>query len=123
MVAHQGWADLAGTGIMLLFPFYTIQLIRNGLTNRPRNSGDAKIEAGKSALRDIVDTIQAFVARSPYLRLFFISVGYMLAMVLLRTAAIKGLGTFQNWIVSVCVFGLLSVFIITPGCWARPFVD
>ena len=78
MVAHQGWADLAGTGIMLLFPFYTIQLIRNGLTNRPRKSGDAKIEAGKSALRDIVDTIQAFAARSSYLRLFFISVGYML---------------------------------------------
>lgn len=42
---------------MLPFPFYTIHLIRNGLTNRPRNSGDAKIEAGKSALHDIVDTI------------------------------------------------------------------
>ncbi|MDQ0648619.1 hypothetical protein QFZ53_002815 [Microbacterium natoriense] len=118
-LAQFGMLELAATGTAAVLSMLIQLMMRNGFIVLPhRQSDDARIEEGKSALKAIAGMVQAWIDRSSLLRLVLIATGYGIVFVLLRTLIQFALGMFGNIWVALAAGGLVASVICFPTLFA-----
>lgn len=115
-LSEWGMLELAATGTAAVLSMLVQLLLRNGFIVLPEaRSDDKRIEAGKSALRDIVGMLQAVLDRSSLLRLVLIAMGYGIVFILVRAAVRVVLSAFiGNIFVAVGIGALIAAFVCFP---------
>ena len=115
-LSEWGMLELAATGTAAVLSMLVQLLLRNGFIVLPTTtSDDERIEAGKSALRDIVGMLTAMLDRSSLLRLVLIAIGYGLLFILVRAAIQVVLtGLITNIFVAAGIGAIIAAFICFP---------
>lgn len=119
-LAQWGWLDVAATGLTATMAMLVQLLARNGMIALPERAEveDERIEAGRSAIRDIVGMVQAFIDRSSLARLTLIAVAYGVGFMVVRLIVAWGLGILGNVWVAIAVGLIVASLICFPTLFA-----
>lgn len=95
--AQNGMLDLVAVVLTATLSMQIQLMLRNGIIVLPdKKSDDERIEAGKSAARDIMGAFKAILDRSSLLRITLIAIGYGLLFGMVRAGIQLALGTWMS---------------------------
>ncbi|MFT3661758.1 MAG: hypothetical protein QM809_10240 [Gordonia sp. (in: high G+C Gram-positive bacteria)] len=121
-VADGGYAELAGTGLSVMFVQIIRMLWSKGVITTPKGGNQESFTETKSLLTRVAGEYREWMGRSSVLRMVLLAFAYAIAFLVLRAGVTTALTVFQNVFIAGACGAIVGAFIVAPNL-LRTYAD